>query len=346
MFYVDGNFLDASASGKLNEEYRELRKRFLESGEFEWPIRILSRRGRKVNPTGMREPEKFIHIPTVSTVDDNEGSHEWRYTKARPPLVKGVPKFDERVTLGHEIVIDKADVDLAIFLILKSQHCVRTGQYYVKDRKKEADDYAKKKAMLSGVGFILYDDSSFLNNDDVKTLALALGISNADSDKYSINEVKQMIEQKVVQGETTGDKHCNYKVFKDYARVDQRVKLLAAVQKMYDENIVRYDRISGKFSYMVEGQIIDTIFQIAPIDEYRKDILFLQFLDRNDYWHEVLFTKLGYEVEEQVIDAEYLGKLEFKMLCTVAKQHGVVYAGKKRELVEKEILEKLGKPLS
>lgn len=343
MIYVNGKYLDPMGNDSYAEEYRALRKRLL-SDEFQWPIVIKTRKTPMINPTGYVEPPQNVVIPSVSMIEMEFGTVEWRYTTGHPQVVNGVLQFPiNRIFLNETTIIERDHIDLALYLIFKAKPGVSDGFLYLHDTRKEADEYAKNRARFGAVSYMLYDEDSPLSGSDIRTIALAFGISNADSPKYTDNEVKRLLEEAIINGETTGDELVNYKKFKEYSRVGEHVKQMAAVQKLYDNKIVEFDSTDGSF-YLLDGNgaRADKVFKISVVDIRKKDALFLKFLRENERMRYMLKEDYGVDVTGDTHSFYYeeLMAMDMSELRKVAKTEGVESFGRKKDDIIADIMRK------
>jgi hypothetical protein len=335
MIYVNGTLLDITQDTPYVKEYLSKREELLKNYEF--PMVFTTRREPIINPSGVAEPPKIIIIPAASVVQEEFGTVEWRYTNSISRNGRYSPRS---IMINGEIAVGKEDLDLAFFLLYKSQHGPKSGLLYLKDAKREADEYVSKKAALSGLTYILYDEDSPLSDEDVRTIALALGISNADDKKYTTNQVKLMIEQEVIKGETSGDTFCNYKTFKEFSRVNDWVKLLARIQKLYDKKVIEYDYVDGCF-YLInqEGQRINRLYKISASDYAQKDRLLARKLMEDKVMLSLLNEHAGEKVDGDldILTEEELSELSMDALRGLAKRKGIKSFGISKEELIKQL---------
>lgn len=343
MFYIDGKQLDVNAKTVEAEHYRELKRRILE--EYEWPIIIKTRKRPTINPTGIQEPPQTISLPASSMYEVDNSMREWRVVESHPTIVKGIQVFPggNRINISDTAVFNRetpSDVDKAIFLMFISQHGVSySNMIYHEDRKAEAKKYVQSKAQMSAVNYYLYDDDSPLDEESIRTLALSLGISKADDEKFSIDQVKMEIENTISRGEQTGDRYMNYKAFKEHVNLGDHVIMLANIQRLYDNNVVMFDDVHCDFWLMdEEGKKMERFYKISSQDIYRKDKLLMQWLKVNPVYQETLYSRLGIKnTEKEKPTEEYLAGLDWNTLRFIAKKRKIPSYGKDRKLLEKEI---------
>lgn len=336
MIYINGTLLDVTKDSPFVKEYIRLRDEMLR--KYDFPLVFTTRREPLLNPSGVLEPPKTVVIPAASVVQEDYGVIEWRYTNS----ISYNGKYNPRsIMINGEISVGKEDLDLAFYLLYKSEHGVKSGLLYLKDAKKEADEYVTKKAALSGLAYILYDEDSPLSAEDVRTIALALGISNADDSKYTTNQVKLMIEQAVTRGEMSGDTFCNYKTFKEFSRVGDWVKLLARIQKLYDNKVIEYDYVDGSF-YLLnkEGDRVNKLYKISVSDYSNKDRLLARKLMEDKVMMALLNEHSGEKIDDSLdlLTEEELNQQSMQTLRDLAKRKGIKSFGLTREELIKELL--------
>ena len=349
MFYVDGKFLDVNSDTPAAKEYKKLSDRV--KNEFNWPIVIQSRKKRKVNTVGLFEPSKTVLVPCVTNVETPSGYNEWRFTTGHPVNTKHGQKFPiSHIDITFELIINRNDanaVDEAIYLLFLSDNCVKTNKFYLVDKKAEAKKYVESRANLSAVSFLLYDEDSPLTDKDIRMLAMSFGISKADDTKISIEEVKVELEAKIIEGEKTGDKFCNYKTFKEHSKMGDQVRLLANIQKMYDAGFLSFDDVTCTFYYHFDEEMKEKekVWQISPIDEYQKDKVFLRYLQNNPIWRETLEKRLGVDTTDifKTVTKEDLDGMSYEEKKLLGKRLGVKAFGLSNEKLNEAILEKVGK---
>lgn len=345
MFYIDGKYLDVNSDTPEAREYRNLRKRITE--EYEWPISIKTRRGQLINITGVKDHDKVISIPNKTLYECEGVTREWTYTPSHPVNVKGIQTFPEsRINIKGAMLLNRnshIDVDKAIYLMFISEHGVSySNKIYYEDRKKEAQKYVQSKASMSAVNYYLYDEDSPLTEQDIRTIAMSLGISKADDEKFSLDEVKMQLETAIVNGEKTGDKSINYQAFKEHVKGGENVIFLANIQKMFDENVVLFDDVHCDFWILDEsGKKLDRFFKISTQDIYRKEKLLMAWLRSNPTYLETVEKRIGVsslDIETRLTKEE-LDKMNWNTLRFTAKKMNVNTYGKERKEVIKEILE-------
>lgn len=349
MFYVDGKFLDVNSDTPQAKEYQKLAKRVRE--EFNWPIIIQSRKKRKVNTVGLFEPSKTVLIPCITQVESDKGVNEWRFTTGHPSNTKHGQKFPiSHIDITFELIINRNDVnavDKAIYLLFLSNNAVKSNKFYLVDKKAEAKKYVESRAQLSAVSYMLYDDESPLMDEDVRMIAMSMGISKADNKNVSIEEVKMELEKAIIEGEQTNDKFCNYKTFKEHAKLGDQVRLLANIQKMYDKGFLSFDEVTSTFYYHFDEEMKEKekIWQISPIDAYQKDKVLLKYLQNNPIWKETLEKRLGVDTTNlfDSITKEKLDGMSYEDKKLLAKRMGVNSFGKTDEKLTELILDKVGK---
>ena len=215
------------------------------------------------------------------------------------------------------------------------------------DKKAEAKKYVESRAQLSAVSYMLYDDESPLMDEDVRMIAMSMGISKADNKNVSIEEVKMELEKAIIEGEQTNDKFCNYKTFKEHAKLGDQVRLLANIQKMYDKGFLSFDEVTSTFYYHFDEEMKEKekIWQISPIDAYQKDKVLLKYLQNNPIWKETLEKRLGVDTTNlfDSITKEKLDGMSYEDKKLLAKRMGVNSFGKTDEKLTELILDKVGK---
>ena len=349
MFYVDGKFLDVNSDTPAAKEYKRLADKL--RNEFNWPIVIKTKKPRPMNVSGLYEPQKTVLVPCASRVETDKGVNEWRYTTGHPVNSKhGLTYPISHIDITYDIVIDRKDVnaiDKAMYLIFFCECGVKSGRFVLVDKKAEAKKYVESRAMLSAVSYMLYDDESPLMDEDVRMIAMSLGISKADDKSFSIEEVKVALENKIIEGEKTGDKFCNYKTFKEHAKLGDQVRLLANIQKMYDKGFLSFDDVTCTFYYHFDEEMKEKekVWQISPVDEYQKDKVFLRYLQNNPIWRETLEKRLGVDTTDifKTVTKEDLDGMSYEEKKLLGKRLGVKAFGLSNEKLNEAILEKVGK---
>ena len=349
MFYVDGKFLDVNSDTPAAKEYKKLADRV--RNEFSWPIVIQSRKRRRVNTVGLFEPAKTVLIPCTTHVETPLGYNEWRFTTGHPVSTARGQKYPiSYIDITFDLIINRNDtdaVDKAIYLLFLSDSCVKGGKFYLVDKKAEAKKYVESKGKLSAVSFLLYEEESPLTDHDVRMIAMSMGISKADNSDVSIEEVKMALEEKIIEGERTGDKFCNYKTFKEHSKLGDQVRLLANIQKMYDKGFLSFDDVTCTFYYHFDEEMKEKekVWQISPIDEYQKDKVFLRYLQNNPIWRETLEKRLGVDTTDifKTVTKEDLDGMSYEEKKLLGKRLGVKAFGLSNEKLNEAILEKVGK---
>lgn len=345
MLYVNNQFLDVYSGTPFAKQY-ESYKQFIER-EYKFPIIIRTRREPIINPTGVMEAPKNVMLPAVSVINDGKTNVEWRYTPSHPRMVNGSLEYPlKRIFLKEVNYFTEKDLDLVIYLMFLASPGVRDGFLYIENKKREADEYARIRGQLSAVTFYLYDESSPLTDWDVRTIALALGISNAGSQEFTTNQVRMMIEEAVKEGELSGSYICNYERFKEHALVGERTKLFASIQRLFDMNRLRYDISLSTFILLDEnGNDIEQLYKISSSDYIRRVELFANYVRSNPKVAEILSDILGEEITSKEVkytkkDIESMGLKELRLYATNLGIKKVQFI-KREDLVE-AVLKKMG----
>lgn len=344
MLYVNNQFLDVYSDTPFAKQYESYRKHI--EREYKFPIIIRTRREPIVNPTGVMEAPKNVMLPAVSVVNDGKANVEWRYTPSHPRMVNGTLEYPmKRIFLKEVNYFTEKDIDLVIYLMFLASPGVKDGFLYVENKKREADEYARVRGRLSAVTYYLYDESSPLSESDVRTIGLALGISNANSPEFTTNQVKMMIEEAVKEGELNGSYICNYERFKEHALVGERTKLFASIQKLFDMNRLRFDVALSTFILLDEnGKDVEQLYKISSSDYVRRIEMFANYVRANSKVADMLSDILGEEIASKDIkitpdDVKNMGLKELRLYAAnvgIKKAHFI-----KREDLEKAVISRM-----
>ena len=344
MIFVDGNKI-GEGNSEAEKYYRDKKKELLET--YQWPIRIKDRLASRINETGYRETAKSYSIPLKQVVNDTIGSHEWRYSTGYP--VRDNKTGRQRYPVMHhifkgELVIDKSDIDLAFFIIFRSD-ILQSTKLYVVDTRKEAEVYASAKRKMAGLAFMLWEEESPIYNNDqgVRDIAASLGIPHAhDKNKYSLNEVKMRIESVVTEAERIGDTTANYEAFKKASKLPERVKQKALVQKAIDANIVKFDDLSWSFFILDnEGNQSKRLARIDTDSFDEKEEILIEYLMKNEDDRLAIEGRLGEEFfQKEDLTLEEINAMDRNELVEHCKRYRIKSVGVNEEFMREALMKR------
>lgn len=207
-----------------------------------------STNGRKERPGG-------IIIPYEERVEDkNEGSVKWNYTQL-PPIrnndnIRYYDNGDAAYFMtGSKMYIKETQIDLLYFLlnistVVKESPMCSNPQIMREDPLMEAKGRNKVRAQETAIRSALFGDHP-LDHADIVRLAKAFKVAGADA--LELDEVKDKLYEAVEARQKDMRYKDGYSMFLELAGNEERVEILASIQKAKDMKRLTYVQKSGKW---------------------------------------------------------------------------------------------------
>jgi len=288
MLILNGKIFDPSsrleddmtaARAHYLECVKQLRNKFGKYGH----IKLVRRKGLKINPSGLYEPVPMIIFPakvhtsvqfaTNATAKDKDqygGMETWAYS-AESPVKKdneyqAVPRSIKVAT--YEMVLDlEKDVEFIYFLLYKCPQVfypeavnkygkIKKGELIIDDKDEREARIADGRKAAAKLNHAIYGDktSPLFEASALRATAAAWGIEGALSEKATEDEVRNNlfadVERQQKAKESTGTGR-GIEEFLDFVNYDEIIKARALILHAIDAGIVQYDKV--KFCYIYES---------------------------------------------------------------------------------------------
>jgi hypothetical protein len=304
-----------------------------------------------------KEGKKGIYIPFSGDIQTPTGSVKIDYCQSARSVAGGVginykPRGESMTKTWK---LDKGDLDKILFLMVGCP-LVKNGTIYIEDLEKRAAEVASRRTAGSALSFYLYNEHSPLYSDENKlmTIAMALGIPNVKPETYGLNELKNMIFEKVEAAEKIHDATFGYKWFGD--AVNEFTPLMTAlkdVQTAIDSNIIRFN--DKLFKWMLldgKGNDLRILCPIEPAKtSLRREILADYCLkDKEAYGlirtnidsvkkeeYSIGDVSLSREATGDEIEKADFATMEWMKLRSLAAKNSILIKGRNKAEIIKEL---------
>ena len=211
----------------------------------------------------------------------------------------------------------------------------------LENKRQEATDALKAGSKMAAVYFYLTDPDSPIFNDEqkIRTIAMSLGVTNAESKKVSIEEVKMTLIKHIERGEASSNESVNVDAFKKATTMPEFYKKRAEIFRALDNDVLRFN--NAKMCYEVKyGDDYVKLIDVTARDVRNPEDALIRLMDANPQVKE-MFRKVS-ESEPTLITKEMvesMGMNDLRALCT---KHDVPHFGKKKEMIIGELIDKMG----
>ena len=265
---------------------------------YKFPIRIKTKYGTRINPTGHKEPnQSIVALLEGNYMLPNGGKVRIRYSKMNPrKMSNGRIEYVEGSgeVIERNMVIGSDDLDKAWFM-LKVCPVVKKGMMKVEDKQKEAKAKLDSLGNMAVVNYLLADKASELASDHerVRTLALSFGVANADDTrKLSIEEVKVRLITNIAKGEASKDPIINVKNFKESITIPLETQKRAIVQQAIDKEILYFNHTKYYWAIKLSG-LERKLLDVDGQSFGRKEDILVKHLLVNDDARELFDKAMG-----------------------------------------------------
>lgn len=338
---------------------KQLRVRFSKYGY----IKLVRRKGLKINPTGLYEPVGMIIFPakvhtnvqfasnaTAKDKDQYGGMETWSYS-AESPIKNDneyqcVPKSIKVATYDMTLNLEK-DIEFIYFLLFKCPQVyypdainkygkIKKGELIIDDKDEKEARIAEGRKAAAKLNHAIYGDktSPLFEVSALRTTAAAWGIEGALSEKATEDEVRNHLfadvegQQKAKESTGTGR---GIEEFLDFINFDDLLKARALVLHAIDAGIIQYDKV--KFTYVYEST--GTPLLIVP--EKAKG-------EKFDYLCQFLLAKTNASAWEkfrkEVINPEFMKGQSFVWIKWLAGIEELPIAGKSEKDLRAALVER------
>lgn len=303
---------------------------------------------------GYKEGKKGIYIPYIGEIETDAGSASIVYAQSARSVQGGVgvnykPRGE---AIRKTWTMKENDLDKILFLMVACP-LVKTGLLYIEDTEAKAQAVANKRKGGSALLFYLYNEHSPIFSDEEKLVFIAssLGVSNPLN--LGLNELKNVIFEKIESAEKIHDGTFGYKWFNDaMTEFTPLMTALRDVQVAVDKKIIRFNDRS--YRWMLLGGGGDEVRIICPVEpaktSLRREILANHLLKDKEVYNLITGTVEKQKKEEDVVgdvniarDAtDQVSKIDFATLewseiRSLAAKSGILIKGKKKEDLVKEL---------
>jgi hypothetical protein len=341
LFDDAGVRIDLRGDHPIAKDYQSKLK---ELRTYQYPLRFKTRFHNRINPTGEREPFQSTVALFTGYVDLPDGTREKvRYSRTTPQRKKsGALDYTEGSgeVVTHNMVITDKEMDKAYFMMYLCP-TVKRKMLVLENKKQEASEALKAGSKMAAVYFYLTDPDSPIFSDEqrIRTIAMSLGVANAESEKVSVEEVKMTLIKHIEKGEAAKDESVNVDAFKKATTMPEFYKKRAQVFRAIDNNVLRFN--NAKMCYEVKyGDDFVKLIDVTARDVKHPEDALIRLMDANPNVQE-MFLKVVDE-EPAVITKEMIEEMGMNDLRTLCNKHDVPHFGKKKELIIGELIDKMG----
>jgi hypothetical protein len=312
MLLLNGKIFDASS--KVEDDMVAARAHYLECVKYlrdkfknYGHIKLVRRKGLKINPSGLYEPTPMIIWPakihtsvqfaTKATTRDRDaygGMETWAYSAESPIKKDGeyicVPKSLKNATYEWPLDLEK-DIELIYFLLYKSPMVYfpdainkygkrKSGELIIDDKDEREARIADGRKAAAKLNTAIYGDqtSPLYDVSALRSAAAAWGVEGVLTDAVTEDEVRNLlyadVEQKQKVKENTGVGK-GVEDFLDFLNYDDMIRSRALVLDAIDRKIVLWDAV--KFTY-VYGSTNVPLMIVPEKNKHRKFDALCDFL--------------------------------------------------------------------
>lgn len=255
---------------------KDLRNKF---GKYGY-VKLVRRKGMKINPSGYLEPVTMIIFPakvhtsvqfaTKTTAKDKDqygGMETWAFSAETPIKKDGeyqcVPKSIKSTTYEWLLDLEK-DIELIYFLLFKSPTVYypdainkygkrKSGELVIDDKDEREARIAEGRKAASRLNHAIYGDqtSPLYETSTLRSAAAAWGVEGALNEAATEDEVRNMlyadVERQQKAKESTGVGK-GIDEFLDFLNYDDIIRARALVLDAIDRGVLLYDKV--KFAYI------------------------------------------------------------------------------------------------
>jgi hypothetical protein len=332
--------VDLRGDSPIAKDYQEKMK---ELDKYKFPLRLKTRFNKRINPTGEREPYQSTIALFTGYINYPDGTTEKvRYSRTNPKIKNGKYEYDEgsgEVVTDSMLITDK-EKDKAYFMLYLCP-VVKRKMLVLENKKEEAEKTLRAGASMAAVWYYLTDPDSIIFNDEktIRTIATSFGVSNADSERISLQEVKLSLIRHIERGEASGDANVNVEAFKKATSLPEFTKKRADVYRAIDNEILRFDE--SKMRYEVKfGGAYTKLIDVTSRDMSSPEDALIRIMDSNAEIKDLFYRAVGNpDAGLKADDVRNMTTTELKSRC---KQADIPTFGKKNEVLQSELIEKLG----
>lgn len=341
LFDDRGQRIDLKGNSSIAQHYREKVK---ELQNYKFPLLFKTRFSERVNVTGEREPSQSINVLFEGYVNLPDGSREKiRYSNGYP-IAQRSGRFEYPEKSGDlildSLIVGKGEMDKAYFLMYICP-TVRTGGLKLENKQAEAESRLEAGSRMAVLWYTLTDEDSPLypDEDRVRKIALSLGVSNALDSTISLAEVKASLIRHVEQGEVANSPHVNVEAFKKAMSLPAYYRTRGKVYQAIEDDILRFDNAHMKYSVKFGDNYVNLVNITAGEIDSPEDAL-VRILDSNEDVRSMFDRACG--GEDEGITKEDIMKMGMSELHTKCKESDIPSFGKKKDVVQGLLIEKLG----
>ena len=234
----------------------ELKK--LKAMKFPVVFKLPEEKWFKNSTNGRKERPGGIIIPYEERVEDkNEGSVKWNYSQL-PPIrnndnIRYYDNGDAAFFMtGSKMYVKDTQIDLLYFLlnistVVKESPMCHNPQIMLEDAVMEAKGRNKTRAMETEIKSALFGKNR-MQDADIVRLARAFQVAGAEA--LDVEEVTDKLFDAIEARQKDPKFKDGYSMFIELSGNEERVELLASIQKAKDMKRITYVAKSGKWLTM------------------------------------------------------------------------------------------------
>lgn len=341
LFDDSGVRIDLTSDHPIAKDFRAKQE---ELKKYQFPLRFKTRFHNRINVTGEREPFQSTVALFTGYLDVPNGTREKvRYSRTNPrKKANGKMEYDEGSgeVVKHNMVVGSNEMDKAYFMMYLCPS-VQRKMITLENKRQEASEALQAGSKMAAVYFYLTDPDSpiFADEKKIRTIAMSLGVSNAENPRVSIEEVKVTLIKHIEQGETSKDESVNVDAFKKATTMTDFYKKRAEIFRAMDNEVLRFDNKRLCYEVKYGDEYVKLIDVTARDIKHPEDAL-IRILDTNPTVKEMFSKVVATEMVEMT--KERIEKMGMEDLRTLCNEHNIPHFGKKKELIIGTLIEKLG----
>jgi len=368
MLLLNGKIFDPAS--KLDDDMVAARYHYLECikdlrtrfGKYGF-IKLVRRKGLKINPTGYHEPVPMIIFPakvhtsvqfaTKATAKDKDaygGMETWAYSAESPVKKDGeyqcVPKSLKAV--GYDWMLDlEKDVELIYFLLFKSSTVYypdainkygkrKAGELIIDDKDEREARISDGRKAASRLNHAIYGDqtSPLYETSTLRAAAAAWGVEGALNETSTEDEVRNLLyadverQQKAKESTGLGKGIDDFLEFLNY---DDIIRARALVLDAIDRGVLLYDKV--KFTYVYASTNVPLLIVPEKYKHRKFDALcdFLLAPTNATAWE---------KFRKEVINPEVIKGKDFKWVKWIAGIEEIPVASKSEKDLRAALVER------
>jgi len=338
---------------------KQLRNRF---GKYGY-IKLVRRKGLKINPTGLYEPVPMIIFPAkvhtsvqfatnASTKDKDAygGMETWSYSAENPLRKDGeyqcVPKSIKVAT--YELLLDlEKDIEFIYFLLYKCPQVYypeavnkygkrKSGELMIDDKDEREARIAEGRKAASKLNNAIYGgkESPLFEESTLRATAAAWGIEGALSATATEDEVRNHlfadVEKQQKAKESTGTGR-GIDEFLDFVSYDDAIKARALILHAIDAGIIQYDRVKYTYVYESTGTPLLIVPEKAKNEKFDYLCKFLLAPTNAPAWE---------KFRKEVVTPEFMKGQSFVWIKWLAEIEGLPLASKSEKDLRAALVER------